>query len=548
MRRVVVAAIVVVIAGTGAWLLLRPGPTAARDLADRSCSSLATALHSRANAARADSHRAVDSSRQAARKDRRYQGFAVVVSRLSTQVPSGTGTPARPADLALANKTCAGKLLDPRVAIAVRVPYLTDATANSVVVNFATDRQVSRPEVRFGSVASNCRAATATGSGGLAVRVGPRTDYLYSIELTGLHPRRTYCYQLGPQVFDLATTTVAPRFTTATVPGDPTPFSFAVLGDWGGGTNDEANVLRHIASSPASFIVTTGDNAYITGNQTDYGDLSSGNVFRGDLWPQVGARLPTFTVQGNHGFSVYPPLLQNWPQPASVSSSQGSYARDAYCCTPNLPVKRHYADTWYAFDRGPARFYLIDAAWADSTGDYTGDFLAHWNGPVPGCAGCGTELQWLQADLAAHASTPLKFAFFHYPLHVDASDHRSDTLLDGPNRLEGLLAHNGVDVVFNGHAHIYERNTPQIPGTPMISYVTGAGGVGNGKDQLARVQGCSSYDAYAIGTGHSSCHAPSPTSDQQVYHFLLVTVRGHGVTVTPTDENGRTFDTQTYHF
>jgi hypothetical protein len=82
----------------------------------------------------------------------------------------------------------------------------------------------------------------------------------------------------------------------------------------------------------------------------------------------------------------------------------------------------------------------------------------------------------------------------------------------------------------------------------MVSYVTGGGGVGNGTDQLAEVRGCSTFDAYAIGARHTACHAPPPTSDQQVYHYLLVTVDGHNVTVTPTDENGHTFDAQTYHF
>jgi hypothetical protein len=33
-----------------------------------------------------------------------------------------------------------------------------------------------------------------------------------------------------------------------------------------------------------------------------------------------------------------------------------------------------------------------------------------------------------------------------------------------------------------------------------------------------------------------------------VYHFLLVSVDGTTVTVTPTDELGRTFDQQTYDF
>ena len=43
--------------------------------------------------------------------------------------------------------------------------------------------------------------------------------------------------------------------------------------------------------------------------------------------------------------------------------------------------------------------------------------------------------------------TPLKLAFFHYPLHVDNGGEPTDTYLDGPNSLEGLLATNNVDIV-----------------------------------------------------------------------------------------------------
>ena len=158
-----------------------------------------------------------------------------------------------------------------------------------------------------------------------------------------------------------------------------------------------------------------------------------------------------------------------------------------------------------------------------------------------GARPCGAELQWLKADLAAHAGA-LKFAFFHYPLHSDSSSQSSDTFLTGPNGLEGLLANNGVGIVFNGHAHHYERNFPQIPGKPLVSYVTGGGG-----DALGSVSTCSAFDAYAIGS-NSSCQAPKPASAANVYHFLLVTVNGNQVTVTPTDSTGRTFDVQTYTF
>ena len=149
------------------------------------------------------------------------------------------------------------------------------------------------------------------------------------------------------------------------------------------------------------------------------------------------------------------------------------------------------------------------------TGAYQGDFLAHWNGPVSGCAPCGAELQWLKSDLAAHASTPLKFAFFHYPLHADNGGEPTDTYLDGPNSLEGLLADNNVDIVFNGHAHQYERNYPQIAGKPMVSYVTGTGGAASAGRRVQLVRRL----RHRLGL---IVPARQPASDANVYGFLLV--------------------------
>ena len=67
-------------------------------------------------------------------------------------------------------------------------------------------------------------------------------------------------------------------------------------------------------------------------------------------------------------------------------------------------------------------------------------------------------------DLQSHPSQ-LKFAVFHYPLYVDNPTEPSDTFLRGANSLEGLLTDNGVNMVFNGHAHLYERNNPTPAGS-----------------------------------------------------------------------------------
>ena len=62
------------------------------------------------------------------------------------------------------------------------------------------------------------------------------------------------------------------------------------------------------------------------------------------------------------------------------------------------------------------------------------------------------------------------------------------------------------------------------------------------------------FDAYALGwpgsgnTNRNCGGAPTPTSSSQVYNFLLVSVNGSTVTVTPEDSNGNKFDVQTYDF
>ena len=421
-----------------------------------------------------------------------------------------------------------------------RYPYLTDATTTSVTLNFATNLASPVPVVTYGRSSSGC-AGSSVSATVTPITVGSTAEYQNKAVLTGLSPGTSYCYRLSQSGVDLLGNDTSPTFVAPPATGSSASFSFAVLGDWGAGTSDESNVLGRIASSPAKFVMTVGDNVYNSGTQTEYGDLSGGNVFAPSYWKRVGATKPAYPAQGNHGFTQNLPYLQNWPEPMVSQASRGRLQQDSYCCIPTMPGSHTYASAWYAFDWGSARFYVLESAWSDSNGGYQGDFDAHWNGPVSGCAACGAELQWLQSDLAAHASTAMKFAFFHYPLHSDSSSQPSDTYLDGSSALEGVLAHNGVRIVFNGHAHIYERNLPQVAGTPMVSYVTGGGGAALGS------VGCSSFDAYAIGSG-SACHAPVPRSKSQVFHYLLVTVNGQQVTVTPIDEDGNTFDVQTYAF
>jgi len=426
-----------------------------------------------------------------------------------------------------------------RSAALTRYPYVSEVVGNSATLDWGTDRSQSTGTATFGAVANgSCTPSTPVTAKSVAITVGSTLEYQWSAALAFPAPG-TYCYRVQLAGADLLGTDPSPKVSTAAAPG--APFSFAVLGDYGAGTTAESSVMSRIGASPASFVVTVGDNVYNSGSETEYGDLSQGNIFPPQYLPALGGR-PVFAAEGNHGFTTNQPYVQNFASPQAAAASGGRDVSESYCCISTLSGAHNYPSVWYAFDWGSTRLYVLDGAWADSQGAYQGDFLAHWNGAVTGCGPCGAELSWLKSDLAAHASTPIKFAFFHYPLHADSGGQGTDTYLAGPSGLEGLLAANNVQIAFNGHAHQYERNYPQIPGKPLVTYVSG-----NGGDALGSVGGCSAFDAYAISSG-SSCRAPTPASDANVYGFLLVTVNGNQVTVTPTDSTGRTFDVQTYTY
>ena len=140
----------------------------------------------------------------------------------------------------------------------------------------------------------------------------------------------------------------------------------------------------------------------------------------------------------------------------------------------------------------------------------------------------------------------------------DVPNNASDPFLrDGPDSLAALLARNGVQIAFSGHAHDYQRNHADSHG--LLTYVTGGGGA-----IALRVGGptgtdCTAIDAYAIGwdtfgqsgpqnTGDRCGAAPVPPTPGHVYHYLKVSIDGKKVTVTPVNSLGETFDVQTYDF
>jgi hypothetical protein len=68
------------------------------------------------------------------------------------------------------------------------------------------------------------------------------------------------------------------------------------------------------------------------------------------------------------------------------------------------------------------------------------------------------QIEWLDKELAASGSD-WKIAYFHHPLYSSGSTHGSADLQRG--LIEPVFLKYGVNVVFTGHEHFYERIKPQ---------------------------------------------------------------------------------------
>jgi predicted MPP superfamily phosphohydrolase len=102
---------------------------------------------------------------------------------------------------------------------------------------------------------------------------------------------------------------------------------------------------------------------------------------------------------------------------------------------------------YYTYARNNVRFFVLDSNYLDPA-----------------------QVAWLETALKG-ANEPWKIAYFHHPLYSDGGRHGSEVELRV--RLEPLFVKYGVNVVYSGHDHIYERVRPQ----KGISYfVSGAGG------------------------------------------------------------------------
>ncbi|MCK5330866.1 MAG: metallophosphoesterase [Candidatus Marinimicrobia bacterium] len=281
--------------------------------------------------------------------------------------------------------------------------------------------------------------STETGGDGL-VEFGPDDSYgfsgydssfgvLHSVELTGLEPSMEYHYRVLSSTGEIGT-----DHTFSTAKFSTEPFTFVAYGD----TRTSDFLRGRVASR---IIEINPDLVFNTGDLVENGENT-------DLWRKwfttnqiLLEDRPFFIALGNHeqNATVY---FNYWHFPGN--------------------------EQWYSINYGNAHFICLST----ETNLY------------------GAQRTWLETDLiAASDSAVWIFVFFHRPPY-SSGNHGSD--ISVRQAWCSLFETYGVDIVFNGHDHNYERSLVN----DVYYIVTGGGGA------PLRAVGSSSWTIYSESTLH----------------------------------------------
>jgi len=193
----------------------------------------------------------------------------------------------------------------------------------------------------------------------------------------------------------------------ATVPQSDA-FRFAVIGDTGTGSSSQEQVAMELAKAWSRFrfgsVLMVGDNLYGKEAPKDFT-----KKFEQPYRQLLGQGVKFYAALGNHDDAA----LQKAYKPFNMGGER-----------------------FYSFKPQPGvRFFALDSNYVDRK-----------------------QLEWLEKELIASQSD-WKILFFHHPLYSSGEKHGSNVELR--KMLEPMILIHGVDVVFTGHEHFYERIKPQ---------------------------------------------------------------------------------------
>jgi hypothetical protein len=308
----------------------------------------------------------------------------------------------------------------------------------------------------------------------------PAVDQFYlHVGLDGLRPGTTYYYGVGHEGFDPAS---AERLGTVgsfrTAPAAPESFVFTAFGDQGVSYHALANDQLILGQDPA-FHLHAGDICYA--DSTGQGKES--DTYDARVWDQflaqtesVASRVPWMVTTGNHD-------MEAWYSPNGYGGQSARWALPENGPDPAL------APGVYSFTYGNVGVVALDA------NDVSYEIPAN-KGYTE-----GRQTAWLDhrlGELRARPEIDFVVVFFHHCMY-STSTHASDGGVR--DAWLPLLTKHQVDLVINGHNHVYER-TDAVKGGEVGRPVPIGGTTDPTRDGIVYVTaGGAGKELYGFGLG-----------------------------------------------
>lgn len=259
-----------------------------------------------------------------------------------------------------------------------------------------------------------------------------------------------------------------------TLPNAERSIKFAIIGDSGRGSKEQHDVAAQMVAFRQrfdyQFVLMTGDNIYEgTATAEDYR-----LKFEDPYKPLLDAGVKFYAALGNHDDSN-----QIYYKPFNMGGDR------YYTFVPPVdPITRW--DT-------RVRFFAIDSTYLDRA-----------------------QSRWLAKELT-DSRAEWKIAFLHHPVYTSG---RYTLAARGIRfALESAFVDGGIDVVFSGHEHIYQRAELQ---QGVLYFVTGGAGSLREGDAKASPAIARSYD--------------------RDYHFMLAEITDEGFFFQAINRTGMTVD------
>ncbi|MFJ8669258.1 purple acid phosphatase family protein [Streptomyces sp. NPDC093600] len=343
---------------------------------------------------------------------------------------------------------------------------------------------VSRPYVRVGTrpweLGARVEAEVRPLHTPSLSRKLPAVDQYYlHVGLDGLRPGTTYYYGVGHDGFDPAS---PERLSTLgsfrTAPAAPETFVFTAFGDQGVSYHALANDQLILGQNPA-FHLHAGDICYADstgrGKETDTYDARVWDQFLAQT-ESVAARVPWMVTTGNHD-------MEAWYSPNGYGGQSARFS------LPDNGPDPDRAPGIYSFTYGNVGVVALDA------NDVSYEIPAN-RGYTE-----GRQTAWLDrrlGELRARPEIDFVVVFFHHCAY-STSTHASDGGVR--DAWLPLFTKHQVDLVINGHNHVYER-TDAIKGGEVGRPVPVGGTTDPTRDGIVYVTaGGAGKELYGFGLG-----------------------------------------------